>query len=158
MLACLIISRMPEYCAIDYFIWRVKTLQWRHNEHDCVSNHQPYDCLLNRLFRRRWNKTSKLCVTGLCARNLPVIGEFPAQRSTNAENVSMTPSWTIQAWQSPSQVCDCVARLRYVKHDTIGERKNYNNVIPGLVVFVYIHDKDTNFVIFRSWTESPWWY
>ena len=23
------------------------TLQWRHNEHDGVSNHQPYDCLLN---------------------------------------------------------------------------------------------------------------
>ena len=25
-------------------------LQWRHNEHDGVSNHQPRDCLLNRLF------------------------------------------------------------------------------------------------------------
>ena len=33
--------------------------------------HQPHDCLLNRLFRRRSNKTSKLRVTGLCA------GEFP---------------------------------------------------------------------------------
>ena len=28
------------------------TLQRRHNEPDGVSNHQPYDCLLNRLFRR----------------------------------------------------------------------------------------------------------
>ena len=27
-------------------------LQWRHNDHDCVSNHQPRGCLLNRLFRR----------------------------------------------------------------------------------------------------------
>ena len=26
-------------------------LQWRHNEHDGVSNLQPYDCLLNRLFK-----------------------------------------------------------------------------------------------------------
>ena len=25
------------------------TLLWRHNEPDCVSNHQPHDCLLNRL-------------------------------------------------------------------------------------------------------------
>ena len=41
-------------------------LQWRHNEHDDVWNHQPYGCLLNRLFRRRWKKTSKLRVTGLC--------------------------------------------------------------------------------------------
>ena len=42
-------------------------LRWRHNGCDSVSNHQPYDCLLNRLFRRRSKKTSKLRVTGLCA-------------------------------------------------------------------------------------------
>ena len=29
------------------------TLQWRHNGCDCVSNHQPHNCLLNRLFGRR---------------------------------------------------------------------------------------------------------
>ena len=29
------------------------TLQWRHNERDSVSNHQPHDCLLNRSFGRR---------------------------------------------------------------------------------------------------------
>ena len=34
-----------------------------------VSNHQPHGCLLNRLFRRRWKKTSKLRVTGLCVGN-----------------------------------------------------------------------------------------
>ena len=65
------------------------TLQWRHNEHDGVSNHQSRDCLLNRLFRRRSQKTSKLRVTGLCAGNSPVIGKFPAQRASNAENVSI---------------------------------------------------------------------
>ena len=65
------------------------TLQWRHNKHDSVSNHQPNDCLLNRLFRRRSKKTSKLRVTGLCAWNSPVTGEFPAQRASNAENVSI---------------------------------------------------------------------
>ena len=31
-------------------------LQWRHNDHDSVSNHQPHGCLLNRLFRRRSKK------------------------------------------------------------------------------------------------------
>ena len=55
-------------------------LQWRHNEHGGVSNHQPYDCLLNRLFRRRSKKTSKLRVTGLCEGNSPVTGEFPHKR------------------------------------------------------------------------------
>ena len=63
--------------------------QWRHNERDGVSNHQPHDCLLNRLSRRRSKKTSKLRVTGLCAGNSPVTGEFPAQRASNAGNVSI---------------------------------------------------------------------
>ena len=56
------------------------SLQWRHNGHDSVSNHQAHDCLLNRLFRRGPTKTSKLRVTGLCAGNSPVTGDFPAQR------------------------------------------------------------------------------
>ena len=47
------------------------TLHWRHNGHDGVSNHQPHDCLLNRLFWRRSKKTSKLRVTGLCVGNSP---------------------------------------------------------------------------------------
>ena len=65
------------------------TLRWRHNERDGVSNHTPRDCLPNRLFRHRSKKTSKLRVTGLCARNLPVTGEFPAQMASNAENISI---------------------------------------------------------------------
>ena len=34
-------------------------------------------------------KTLKLRVTGLCAENSPVTGEFIAQRASNAENVSI---------------------------------------------------------------------
>ena len=49
-------------------------LRWRHNGCDSVSNHQPHHCLLNRLFRRRSKKTSKLRVTGLCAGNSPGTG------------------------------------------------------------------------------------
>ena len=64
-------------------------LQWRHNTRDGLSNQQPRDCLLNRLFRRRSKKTSKLRVTGICAGNSPVTGEFPTQRASNAENVSI---------------------------------------------------------------------
>ena len=43
----------------------VTSLRWRRNGRDSVSNHQPHDCLLNRLFRRRSKKTSKLRVTGV---------------------------------------------------------------------------------------------
>ena len=67
----------------------IGSLQWWHNEHDGVSNHQPHDCLLNRLFGCRSKKTSKLRVTGLCAGNSPVTGEVPAQMASYAENVSI---------------------------------------------------------------------
>ena len=77
------------WCSVGF------TLRWRHNGRDSVSNHQSYRaCLLNRLFRRRWKKTSKLRVTGLCVGNSPVTGEFPAQMASNAENVSI--SWRHQ--------------------------------------------------------------
>ena len=67
----------------------LKTLRWRHNDHAGVSNHQPHGCLLNRLFRRKPKKTSKLRVNGLCAGNSPGTGEFPAQMASYAENVSI---------------------------------------------------------------------
>ena len=67
----------------------ITPLRWRHNGRDSVSNHQPYDCLLNRLFRRRSMKISKLYVTGLCAGNSPETGEFLEQMASNAENVSI---------------------------------------------------------------------
>ena len=56
---------------IDYITKTKELLQWRHNGRDSVSNHQPHDCLLNRLFRRRSKKTSKLRDTGLNAGNSP---------------------------------------------------------------------------------------
>ena len=65
------------------------SLQWRHNKRDSVSNHQRLHCLLNYRFRRRSKKTSKLHVTGLCAGISPVAGEFPAQKASNAENISI---------------------------------------------------------------------
>ena len=71
-------------------------LQWRHNGRDGVSNHQPRQCLLNCLLRRRSKKTPKLRVTGLCAWNSPVTGEFPIQMASNAEDVSIW--WLHHDW------------------------------------------------------------
>ena len=45
----------------------IRGITWRHNGCNGVSNHRPLECFLNRLFRRRSDKTSKLRVTGLCA-------------------------------------------------------------------------------------------
>ena len=47
--------------------WLRTSVRWRHNRNGGVSNHQPHHCLLNGLVRCRPKKTSKLCVTGLCA-------------------------------------------------------------------------------------------
>ena len=91
--------------------WKIAVpLQWRHNGRDSVSNHQPHDCLLNRLFRRRSKKTSKLRVTGLCAGNSPGIGEFPAQMASNAENVSIwwrhhVLDWRVQHFVVIGRIC-----------------------------------------------------
>ena len=65
------------------------TLQWHHNGRDSVPNHQPLDCLLNLLFSPWSKKISKPRVTGLCVGNSPVTGEFPAQRASNTEKVSI---------------------------------------------------------------------
>ena len=65
------------------------TLQWRYNERDDVSNHQPRDCLLIHLLKRRTKETSKFRVAGLLAGNSPVTGEIPAQMASNAENISI---------------------------------------------------------------------
>ena len=70
-------------------LFKLLSLQWHHNGHDSISNHQPHDCLLNRLFKRRSKKTSKLRVTGCCAGNSPGTVEFPAQMASHAENVSI---------------------------------------------------------------------
>ena len=77
---------VAHQCAFGEKDAQVTTIQWRHNGRDVFSNHQPGDCLLNRLFRRRSKKTSKLRGTDLWAGNSPVPGEFPAQMASNAEN------------------------------------------------------------------------
>ena len=77
-----VVQRWMKRCAST-----AMSLLWRHNGRDSVSNHQPHDCLLNRLFRRSSKKTSKIRVTGLCAGNSPGTGEFPAQKASNAENI-----------------------------------------------------------------------
>ena len=72
-----------------WWLSSILSLQWRHNGHDSISNHQPHDCLLNHLFRRRSKKISKFRITGLCVGNSPGTSEYSAQMTSNAENVSI---------------------------------------------------------------------
>ena len=69
---------------------RADTLQRRHNERDGVSSHRRLDCLLKRLFRRRLKtKKSKLGIICFCEGKSPVTVEFPTQRHSNVEKVSI---------------------------------------------------------------------
>ena len=75
---------IPIYMVFIYIYiilkWHyMQSLQSRHNEHDGISNHQPHDCKLNHLLRRRSKKTSKLRITGRWDGNSLATGEFPAQ-------------------------------------------------------------------------------
>ena len=77
-----------------------------------VYSTQPHDCLLNRLFRRRSKKTSKLRVTGLCAGNSPGTDEFPAQMASNVENVSIW--WGHHGnWKNDSAIALSISLLLY---------------------------------------------
>ena len=103
------------------FAWcTADTLQWRHKEHDGVSNHRRLDCLHNRLFRRRSKKTSKLRVTGLCEGNSSVTGEFPAQRASNAENISIW--WRHHDTMLRTAVCIKWNQLYHTLHAHITEQ------------------------------------
>ena len=55
------------------------TLQWRHNGHYGISNHQPDDLFTQLFIQVQIKKISMLCVTGLCVGNSTVTSEFPAQ-------------------------------------------------------------------------------
>ena len=67
----------PYTCHTRFLVRRCSfiSLHWRHNEPDGVSNHQPNDCLFNRLFRRRSDRQN---ITA--PRHWPLCGEFTGDR------------------------------------------------------------------------------
>ena len=66
-LLCFVLLRLYCSCLLD-------SLQRRHNEHDGISNHQPQDCLLNRLFKAQIKENTK------APRHWPLLGEFNCDR------------------------------------------------------------------------------
>ena len=52
LLYCIIYALNPMFSYLIFI-----TLQWRHSGRDGVSNHQPHDCLLNRIIMHQTKKT-----------------------------------------------------------------------------------------------------
>ena len=126
-----IVSRCPGQGGIFHQVrhneqrkLRKRALRWRYNGHDCVSNNQPHDCLLNRLFRHRSKKTLKLRVTALCAGNSTGTGEFPAQKGSYAENVSI---W----WRHHGIYVIMSRRLQSFKADVQCQVKQYDKQVSN---------------------------
>ena len=127
-----------------YLFTRMLSLQWRHDEHGGVSNKQSHDCSLGRLFRRRSKKTSKLRVTGLCDGKSPVDGEFPAQRASNGENVSIWWRHHVlgqfsQALTLPYHVVPNLSKFSWISNNDPGGRLNKKD---GLTRYGDSHVKD----------------
>ena len=88
------------------------SLHWRHNDHNGVSIHQPHGCLLNRLFRRRSEKKSKLRVTGLCVGKSPGPVNSPhkgpvTRKMFPFDDVIMEAMWSQTCWSTLAQVMVC---------------------------------------------------
>ena len=130
------------------------SLHWRHNEHNGVSNQPPRDCLLNFWFRRRSKETSKLRVTGLFAGNSPVTGEFPAQKASNAENVSI---WLPQNdFEVPQH---CMGRNDQTEAPSIHVTNNHCNVPLPAHTFNFMprpqQEATACEIKVKQWQKSP---
>ena len=79
-------------------------LQWRRNERDGVSNQRRLYCLLNRLFRRKSKKTSKLSVTGRCEGKPPVTLDSPHKGSVTRKCFHFKTSSCHWHWDNYSTV------------------------------------------------------
>ena len=73
--------------------WQSTDVHWHQFQHysDVIMGAMASEitCFTIVLLNRLSKKTSKLRVTGLCAGNSSVTGEFPAQMASSAENVSI---------------------------------------------------------------------
>ena len=126
-------------------------LEWRHNGSDGVSNHQPHDCSFYRLFRLRWKKTSMLRITGLCEGDLPVTGDFPAQRASNAKNDSIW--WRHHDLLIPFSFCDI--EKWPVSYQCWGRiQKLYRWLCARLQYFQWVHYQWKHY----SLAISQWYY
>ena len=115
-------------------------LWWRHNDHDSVSNHQPHECLLNRLFRRRSKKTSKLRVTGLC------VGNSPGPVNSPHKGPVTRKMFPFDDVIMPSQAESVSMAWRPNTHSlTTLKMANWSLVVPRVVIMPPVPPVTTNF-------------
>ena len=127
---CLFVSTYPVFMwdTTTHFnvLHHRKSMGYLESTIENSTNHLPYDCLLRRLFRGRSKKTSKLRVTGLCEGNSPVTSKFLAQRTSNAENISIW--WRHHVEMARYQPRTCIATLMQLAYVVFWTKYGIRNV------------------------------
>ena len=109
--------------------------------------------------RCRSKKTPKLRVTGLCTGNSPVPGEFPVQRASNTENVSIWWRHHVTLVHLPTTIkwcrnnnCQCRCRCLY------GFRtENPSREEPGSVFYLRLSKVSANEGSFCTCNDFAHW-
>ena len=127
----------------------------------CVSNHQLWYCLLNRLFRLRSKKTSKLRVTGLCAGNSPRPVNYPhkwpvTRKMFPFDDVIMQQNDWKRIWSCPEIMP--LNRTRRLQNQPILKKGtqfflcqvNNNHMV------LHIKDECLAFDAFEEWMKVEW--
>ena len=114
------------------------SLQWRHNGRDGISNYQPHDCLLNRLFRRRQRKhqssTSLAFVWGIHRWLVNSLHKWSVMRK-------MSPFDDVIMWV-------VLARLSMKKDvNTLRPRKNVWQFADNILKCHYLNENAWNSII-----------
>ena len=99
-------------------------------------------------FRRRSKKIFKLRVTGLCAENSPGTGEFPAQMSSNAENVSI--------WWHHHDLNKCVKTCMYYTWFKVHPCKSYQSGVVLAKIYLWI-EPIPDWIDSHSWKTKLWY-
>ena len=119
------------------------SLQWRRNGHDGVSNHQPHDCLLNRLFKRRSKKhqssASLAFVRGIHRGPVNTPHKCPATRK-------VFPFDDVIIW-----ITICGSRVRQFPHENhwqIASRMTEKSLFTATNALFFLK------LYFKAWTQS----
>ena len=88
----------------DCILWN--TLHWHHNGWDGISNHQPHDCLLNHLFRRKHQSSASLAfVQGIHQWPVNSLHKGPVTwKKFPFDDVIMKESWWVYFMNSKSRL------------------------------------------------------
>ena len=126
---CTVILRdLSSRWALDGYLIPWISLQWRHNEHDGVSNRQPrlcYFAVYSGADQRKHQSSASLAFVG----NSQVTGEFPAQMVSIAENIFILWRHHLALWLHSSRCIDCV-KNRF--DSAISRDKLYLSTLPHI--------------------------